>query len=116
MAAICPRWGCLKKRDGWRWEGSLKKPDVIRSPRNKTQKNWEVPVRLGFLGLPIDRPKGPRRNFLAWSSGSKVFPGSCLMLLNVIKSMGCSRELTGKKLEGQQERLHCQHIHMHAQV
>ena len=62
-------------------------------------------MRLGFLGLPIDRPKGPRRNFLegyegcdaawaAWSSGSKVFPGSCLMLLNVIKSMGCSRELT----------------------
>ena len=52
-------------------------------------------MRLGFLGLPIDRPKGPRRNFLegyegcdaawaAWSSGSKVFPGSCLMLLNVI--------------------------------
>ena len=63
-------------------------------------------MRLGFLGLPIDRPKGPRRNFLegsegydavcvgAWSSGSKEFPGSCLMLLNVIKSMGCSRELT----------------------
>ena len=36
MAAICPRWGCLKKRGGWRWEGSLKKPDVIRSPRNMT--------------------------------------------------------------------------------
>ena len=47
----------------------------------------------------------PERNFLegyegcdaawaAWSSGSKEFPGSCLMLLNVIKSMGCSRELT----------------------
>ena len=62
-------------------------------------------MRLGFLGLPIDRSKGPRRNFqeisegcdaawAAWSSGSKVFPGSCLMLLNVIKSMGCSRELT----------------------
>ena len=52
-------------------------------------------MRLGFLGLPIDRSKGPRRNFqeisegcdaawAAWSSGSKVFPGSCLMLLNVI--------------------------------
>ena len=63
-------------------------------------------MRLGFLGLPIDRSKGPRRNlqeisegcdaaaWVAWSSGSKVFPGSCLMLLNVIKSMGCSRELT----------------------
>ena len=34
-------------------------------------------------------------------------------MCNVIKSMGCSRELTGKKLEGQQERLHCQHIHLH---
>ena len=52
-------------------------------------------MRLGFLGLPIGRSKGPRRPFqeipegcdaawAAWSSGSKVFPGSCLMLLNVI--------------------------------
>ena len=52
-------------------------------------------MRLGFLGLPIDRSKGPRRNFqkisegcdaawAAWSSGSKVFPGCCLMLLNVM--------------------------------
>ena len=39
MAAICPRWGCLKKRGGWRWEGSLKKPDVIRSARNKEPKS-----------------------------------------------------------------------------
>ena len=37
-------------------------------------------------------------------------------MCNVIKSMGCSRELTGKKLEGQQERLHCQHIHMRTYV
>ena len=36
--------------DARRWEGSLKKPDVIRSPRNQGQKNKEVPVRLGFLG------------------------------------------------------------------
>ena len=64
-------------------------------------------MRLGFLGLPIGRSRGPRKEIswkvtkdvmqleqFGWSSGSKVFPGSCLMLLNVIKSMGCSRELT----------------------
>ena len=63
-------------------------------------------MRLGFLGLPIDRsndleeisrkiPKDMMQlGQLGWSSRSKVFPGSCLMLLNVIKSMGCSRELT----------------------
>ena len=64
-------------------------------------------MRLGFLGLPIGRSRGPRKEIswkvtkdvmqlgqLGWSSGSKEFPGSCLMLLNVIKSMGCSRELT----------------------
>ena len=65
MAAICPRWGCLKKRGGWKWEGSLKKPDVIRSPRNKRQKNYEVPVRLRFLGLPINRSRGPPKE-ISW--------------------------------------------------
>ena len=59
-----------------RWEGYLKKhakkPDVIRSPRNKRQKNEEVPVQLGFLGLPIDRSKGPRRNFQEVSEGCDV--------------------------------------------
>ena len=64
-------------------------------------------MRLGFLGLPNRQVQGtPERNFLegyegcdaacdgAWSSRSKEFPGSCLMLLNVIKSMGYSHELT----------------------
>ena len=54
-------------------------------------------MRLGFLGLPNRQVQGtPERNFLegyegcdaacdgAWSSRSKEFPGSCLMLLNVI--------------------------------
>ena len=61
---------------------------------------------VGVFGTPHRQIQGtPERNLLegyegcdaawaAWSSGSKVFPGSCLMLLNVIKSMGCSRELT----------------------
>ena len=50
MAAICPRWGCLKKRGGWKWEGSLKKPDVIRSPRNKDQKKKGSPSAVGVFG------------------------------------------------------------------
>ena len=54
-------------------------------------------MRLGFLGLPIGRSRGPPKEIswkvtrdvmqlgqLGWSSGSKEFPGSCLMLLNVI--------------------------------
>ena len=66
MAAICPRWGCLKKaRRVEMGEGSLKKPDVIRSPRNKRQKNYEVPVRLRFLGLPINRSRGPPKE-ISW--------------------------------------------------
>ena len=56
-------------------DGRDKNPDVTRSTKNKGQKKKEVPVRLGFLGLPIDRPKGPRRNFLAWSSGSTGWLG-----------------------------------------
>ena len=96
MAAICPTWGCLKKRGGWRWEGSLKKPDVIRSPRNKRQKKLGSPSAVGVFGTPHRQIQGtPERNLLegyegcdaacdrAWSSRSKEFPGSCLMLLNV---------------------------------
>jgi len=52
MAAICPRWGCLKKSGGWKWEGSLKKPDVIRSPSNtsnKRQKKLGNPSAVGFF-------------------------------------------------------------------
>ena len=54
-------------------------------------------MRLGFLGLPIGRSRGPRKE-ISWKvtkdmmqlaielghPGSKEFPGSCLMLLNVI--------------------------------
>ena len=90
MAAICPRWGCLKKaRRVEMGEGSLKKPDVIRSPRNKRQKNLEVPVRLGFLGLPIDRSKGPRRNFQEIPEGCDAAWAAWL----VIQVEGISRKL-----------------------
>ena len=54
-------------------------------------------MRLGFLGLPIGRSREPRKE-ISWKvtkdvmqlaielghPGSKEFPGSCLMLLNVI--------------------------------
>ena len=101
MATICPRLGCLKKKrggfdGGWRWEGYLKKPDVIRSPRNKTQKKKGSPSAVGVFGTPHRQVQGtPERNFLevtrdvmqlgqlGWSSGSKEFPGNCLMPLNL---------------------------------
>ena len=70
MAVICPRWGCLKKARRVEMAGIPKKAQgVIRSSRNKGQKKKEVPVRLGFLGLPIEGSKGPRRNFLEGSEG-----------------------------------------------
>ena len=64
------------------------------------------------MDSPKADPRGtPERSFLviseefdaawsAWSSRSNEFPGSCLMRLNVIKSMGCSRELTGRNWKG----------------
>ena len=92
--------GVLKKRGGWRWGGSLKKPDVIRSPRNKRQKKLGSPSAVGVFGTPHRQVQGPRKEMSwkvlegcegcdaacdrAWSSRSKEFPGSCLMLLNVI--------------------------------
>ena len=62
----------------------------------------------------VDQRGTPERSFLviseefdaawsawsAWSSSSNEFPGSFLMRLNVIKSMGCSRELTGRNWKG----------------
>ena len=99
--------GVLKKRGGWRWEGSLKKPDVIRSPRNKTQKKIGSPSAVGVFGTPHRQVQGtPEGNFLegyegcdaacdrAWSSRIEGIPRKLPHAIECDQSMGCSRELT----------------------
>ena len=78
--------GGIPKKAGCNWKSQEQEEKKLGSPS----------AVLGFLGLPIGRSRGPRKEIswkvtkdvmqlgqLGWSSGSKEFPGSCLMLLNV---------------------------------
>ena len=107
MAAICPRWGCLKKARWMKMGGVPKKARCNQKSQEQEEKKIGSPSAVGVFETPHRQVQGTlERNFLegyegcdaacdrAWSSRSKEFPGSCLMLLNVIQSMGCSRELT----------------------
>ena len=81
MAAICPRWGCLKK------------PDVIGSSRKKKAKKLGSPSAVGVFGTPHRQVQGPRKE-ISW----KVLEGyegcdAAWAAWLVIRVEGISRKL-----------------------
>ena len=60
MVAICPRWGCLKKRAGKNREVSLKRPGVLTKPSKKEPKIRKSQCGWGFSENwdMADREKG----------------------------------------------------------